>query len=71
MNIRSMRLSAAALATIALAACTKPADKPAVTDSTAPANATPTVVDSSVKADSVAPKPVTDSARPAVDSARK
>ncbi len=69
MNIRSISL--AAFAVVALAACTKPADTPAV-DSSAPANATPTVVptDSAMKLDSTAPTPATDSAKPAVDSTK-
>jgi PBP1b-binding outer membrane lipoprotein LpoB len=72
MTIRTLRLGAAAVATLALAACTKAAE-PAKTDSTAAANATQTVttpvdssvkVDSSAKPDSSAPKPAVDSAKP-------
>jgi hypothetical protein len=75
MTMRSLRLGAAALATVALAACNKPADKPVI-DSTNPANATQsmpaTPVDSTVKPDSIAPKPATDSAKPmtTTDSAK-
>ena len=68
MTIRTLRLGAAAVATLALAraACTKAAEIPK-TDSTAAANATQTVttpIDSSVKVDSSAPKPAVDSAKP-------
>ena len=66
MTIRTPRLGAALLATIALAACAKPSDKP-VTDTTAAAHATPTVV---APTDSTAPKPSVDSARPATDSTK-
>ncbi len=73
MNIRSLRLGAAALATVALAACNKPADAP-VTDSANAANATQsmpaTPTDSMVKPDSVAIKPMIDSAKPTTDSAK-
>ncbi len=71
MTIRSFTL--AAFATVALAACNKPADTPAVIDSAAPANATPTIAtptDSTLKADSLAPKPVLDSSKPATHSAK-
>jgi hypothetical protein len=70
MTIRPSRLGAALFATIALVACTKPADKP-VTDSTAAANATPAVVapiDSTAPAHVVPPKP--DSAKPTPDSTK-
>lgn len=66
MTIRTLRLGAAAVATLALAACTKAAETPK-TDSTTAANATQTVttpIDSSVKVDSSAPKPAVDSAKP-------
>jgi hypothetical protein len=75
MTMRFLRLGAAALATVALAACNKPADQPVI-DSTNPANATQsmpaTPVDSSVKPDSVAPKALIDSAKPmpTTDSAK-
>lgn len=70
MKIRSFSL--AAFAVVALAACNKPADTPAVVDSAAPANATPTVapVDSTAKVDSTAPKPATDSAKPTADTTK-
>ncbi len=69
MNIRSITL--AAFAAVALAACNKPAATPAP-DSTAPANATPTVAptDSTVKLDSIAPKPAMDSTKPTADTAK-
>ncbi len=73
MTIRTLRLSAAALATVALVACNKPADTPAVSDSSAPANATPTVAaptDSAVKTDSTTPQVKPDSAKPTADSAK-
>ena len=73
MNIRTLRISAAAFATVALVACNKPANTPAVPDSAAPANATPTVAtptDSTVKTDTTAPKSLPDSAKPATDSAK-
>ena len=73
MTSRTLRLGAAVLASVALVACNKPADKP-VTDSTAAANATPTVVapvDSSIKLDSTAPKAKVDSARPAPAEEKK
>jgi hypothetical protein len=73
MTIRTLRISAAALATVALVACNKPANTPAVPDSSAPANATPTVstpTDSTVKPDSTAPKAKPDSAKPIADSAK-
>ena len=72
MTIRTLRLGAAALATIALAACNKAAETPK-TDSTAAANATPTVapaIDSSVKVDTTTPRTTVDSAKPKVDSAK-
>lgn len=71
MTIRSFTL--AAFATVALVACNKPADTPAVSDSAAPANATPTIAtptDSALKADSLAPKPPMDSSKPATDTAK-
>lgn len=70
MTIRTLRLGAAALAAVALAACNKAENTPAVVDTTAPAAATTTVpvADSSVKADTTAPA-VVDSAKPATDSA--
>ncbi len=71
MNIRT--ITVAAFAAVALAACNKPADTPAVVDSTAtPANATPTVAptDSAVKTDSMAPKASMDSAKPTADTAK-
>ncbi len=69
MNIRT--ITVAAFAAVALAACNKPADTPAVTDTTAPANAAPTVAptDSTAKVDSTAPKAMTDSAKPTADTA--
>jgi hypothetical protein len=74
MTIRTITL--AAFATVALAACTKPADRP-VSDSALPTNATPTVMPTdsvapvdSAKPDSTSPKPMTDSAKPTVDSTR-
>ena len=72
MTIRTLRLGAAALTTLALAACSKAAVTPK-TDSTTAANATQTVttpvdssvnIDSSAKKDSSAPKPAVDSAKP-------
>jgi hypothetical protein len=71
MNFRSMRLGAAALVTVAFAACSKPADTPAVIDSAA--NATQTVapaIDSAAKVDSAVKPAVTkpDSAKPIVDT---
>ena len=72
MTSRTLRFSAAVLASVALVACNKPADKP-TTDSTAAANATQTVttpVDSSIKIDSMAPKPTIDSTRLPIDSAK-
>ena len=68
MTNRSLRLGAAALATVAFAACNKPADTP-VTDSTNPAAATQSVpavptTDSVTKVDSAARKPAMDSAMP-------
>jgi hypothetical protein len=70
MNIRTLRLGAAALATVALAACNKAESTPAVVDTTAPAAAPATVmpVDSSATIDTTAPA-VVDSAKPATDSA--
>lgn len=71
MNIRT--IAVAVFSVVALAACSKPADAPATGDSTVPANATPTVgvpVDSTIKADTMAPKPATDSAKPASDTAK-
>ena len=56
MNARALRVAAAALVTVALAACSKPADKPAVVDSAA--NATPSetmMIDSAAKPDSTKP----------------
>ena len=73
MTSRTLRFGAAVLASVALVACKTPADKP-VTDSTAAANATPTVaapVDSSVKIDSTAPKAKVDSAKPAPAEVKK
>ncbi len=70
MTIRTARLGAALLAATALVACAKPADKP-VTDTTAAANATPTIVapiDSATAATAAQPKP--DSAKPSSDSAK-
>ena len=70
MTIRTARLGTALFATIALVACAKPADKP-VTDTTAAANATPTVVaptDSATAATAAQPKP--DSAKPTTDSTK-
>ena len=72
MTSRTLRLGATVLASVALVACNKPADKP-TTDSTAAANATQTVttpVDSSIKIDSMAPKPTIDSTRLPIDSAK-
>ena len=72
MTSRTLRFSAAVLASVALVACNKPADKP-TTDSTAAANATQTIttpVDSSIKIDSMAPKPTIDSTRLPIDSAK-
>jgi hypothetical protein len=72
MTSRTLRLSATLLASLALVACNTPADKPA-TDSTAAANATPTVatpVDSSAKIDSTAPKATVDSTKLPTDSAK-
>ncbi len=68
MTIRPSRFGATLFASIALVACTKAADKP-VTDSTAAANATPTVVsptDSAAPAHVVPPKG--DSTKPAADT---
>lgn len=66
MTSRTLRIAAAALATVALAACNKATETPKA-DSTAAANATQTTmpVDSSLKIDSTAPKPTIDSAKPA------
>ena len=67
MTSRTLRFGATVLASVALVACNKPADKPVI-DSTGAANATPTVatpVDSSIKIDSTAPKAGVDSAKPA------
>jgi hypothetical protein len=72
MTSRTLRFGAAVLASVALVACNKPADKP-VTDSTGAASATPSVgtpTDSSIKIDSTAPKATVDSAKPKVDSAK-
>ncbi len=70
MNIRT--ITVAAFAAVSLAACNKPADAPASTDTTAPANATPTLspTDSALKVDSTALKPTTDSAKPIADTAK-
>ena len=73
MTSRTLRFGAAVLASVALVACNKPADKP-VTDSTAAANATPTVVapvDSAIKLDSTASKAKADSAKPAPAEVKK
>jgi outer membrane murein-binding lipoprotein Lpp len=73
MTIRTLRVGAAVLATIALAACNKASETPKA-DSTAAANATQTTttpVDSSLKIDSSAKKPTTDSAKPAPAPAKK
>ncbi|MCC7052833.1 MAG: hypothetical protein IT355_06160 [Gemmatimonadaceae bacterium] len=76
MTNRTLRLGAAALVTVALAACAKPADKPTVVDSAA--NATQTVVptsdstakvDSALKVDSTAP--TTETKLPTPDTATK
>jgi hypothetical protein len=72
MTIRTLRLGAAALATVALAACNKAAETPKV-DSTAAANATQTVaptIDSATKVDSTKPKALDDSTKPKADSAK-
>lgn len=72
MTIRTLRLGAAALATVALAACNKATETPK-TDSTSAANATPTVapaIDSSPKVDTTAPKATVDSAKSKADSAK-
>jgi PBP1b-binding outer membrane lipoprotein LpoB len=72
MTIRTLRVGAAALATIALAACNKATETPKA-DSTAAANATQstTPVDSTLKIDSTAPKPTVDSAKPAPAPVKK
>jgi hypothetical protein len=73
MTIRTLRIGAAALATIALAACNKATETPKP-DSTAAANATQTAttpIDSSLKIDSTAPKATVDSAKPAPAPAKK
>jgi hypothetical protein len=74
MTSRTLRFGAAVLASVALVACNKPADKP-VTDTTAAANATPTptvapTVDTA-KHDSTAAKPKADTAKPAPAPAKK
>ena len=66
MTIRTPRVGAALLATIALVACNNPADKP-VTDTATAAHATPTVV---APTDSTAPNPAVDSGKPAADSTK-
>lgn len=70
MTIRTLRLGAAALATVALAACNKAGNTPAVVDTTAPAAAQTTVmpVDSTAPIDTAAPA-VVDSAKPTADMA--
>lgn len=72
MTIRTLRLGAAALATVALAACGKSDENAVKVDSTLPANATTTVAptDSAAKPDSTVPV-AKDSAKPATDSAKK
>ncbi len=75
MTIRTARLGAALFATIALVACAKPADKP-LTDTTAAANATPTVAtptvatptDSATAANAAQLK--SDSTKPTADSTK-
>ncbi|MBC7840836.1 MAG: hypothetical protein H7099_00895 [Gemmatimonadaceae bacterium] len=66
MTIRPLRFGAAALVTLALAACTSAAEKAKVDSTAAAANATQTVttpVDSSIKIDSSA-KPDSSAAKP-------
>jgi outer membrane murein-binding lipoprotein Lpp len=67
MTIRTLALGAAVLASVSLTACSKPAET-TVIDSTPAANATQST--DSIKADSAAMKPATDSAKPAADSAK-
>ena len=72
MTSRTLRFGAAVLASVALVACNKPADKPVI-DSTGAANATPTVatpVDTSIKIDTAAKKATVDSAKPKADGAK-
>ena len=72
MTSRTLRFGAAILASVALVACNKPADKPVI-DTTAAANATPSVgtpTDPSIKIDTAAKKVTVDSAKPKADSAK-